>query len=734
MQEQFNDIFRYEVENSGRRNLIKRNDFWTDLYQERIEETKEFMEFINSNTSLLFITGLVGTGKSTFVRAFFEKHQTCTGLIIDFKGHVDEFDKGENRTNGTIETAIFKIIGDSVLRLLKENIKYRLISKTEEYCDFHYNPSIELGNINKEEWESPFWEYQTNIELFLLCMEYMHDDKSISNFVYSKSIVPTENTTKFREKCLDIVKKDTEVLKEFADLLDWKKCLELIRKISDYNKPFLIVFDNVDAIKFSKIQRHLLDALINTSNITNNSKSDGRLALLNPPPVKIVLPVRDENVTRLNLSGAGTQRCLQITLNEDCKKLDYADEKKYIKKSKDFFYSIIKSRLSKIEEIFGKEKYKIIKDIIYSHILDIENSNLKRGDEFLNVKEISNESIRLMLDLISDLSFNISSSIDEETDDKMLIRKAKYFVQGKFVHFLWNFDTTNKIIKAMSKSLQQEIDYNSFCCSFRLCLTFIHNQQDKKLPCTFSDLVSKLNDDLGIGEIALKKTIFKLYNSGVRESEIISIYQYKLITKPKHITSSSEIKLNIKGEQFLYTILKHLDFFGRVTLQKHGIENKCLFELPPKKAIKYLNSIFNFVSELWNYHEYFLSKKIYPQYATNGVKFPFDKFKDFFCFGEGLYLERTCNGHLNLIKMYIVEVLKGTNGFTWYSKDEKIEFDIYNYTYLKNLPNDFELKKIINEVNNKEINDIFEIVGKYEALLSSMLPIKRKKNIVESNI
>ena len=380
LQEKFNDIFRYQIENNGRKSKITRSEFWDDIYFHRDNDTSTFDIFINSDCPVLFVTGMVGTGKSTFVRSIYEKARLCTGIIIDFKGHSDKFQIDEE---DVIENTIKIILEESLLNLIRENIKYRLIKNIPSFIDLHYDPKFIIENIDPSDWNSPYWEFMTNQEVFLLAMSNLHSFTEISNFAYENGLMPGKDHKDFLETCRKKIEANSNLLSNLLKLLDWKKLLELLRIISDRQEVFVLCFDNIDAIKFSKIQEHFLEALINVSNIANNSKANGNITALNSTPIKIVLNVRDENISRLNLSAAGTKRHMQIMLNEDCKVLDIASEKKYLTKSKEFFFEIINRRLDKIILNYNNsEEFSAIIKLIKSQILDIENKNLRQGDLF----------------------------------------------------------------------------------------------------------------------------------------------------------------------------------------------------------------------------------------------------------------------------------------------------------------------------------------------------------------
>ena len=728
--EKFDDIFRFEVDSTAKGKTLNRQLFWDELYISREEEKDVFNTFLNSDTTLLFLTGFVGSGKSTFIRAMYEKYKLCNGIIIDFKGHAEEFKTDDE---DSISEKLNDIVKNSLLKQIRENIKYNLIRDKKKYKNYHYNPSFipKLNEKEKEKWNNAYYEFETDLELFSLSLKHLFNEESISTLAFSKGISP-DGSELWLTEAKRKAKESTEILSTFKTILTTYILIELLRKIQTDSEKLVITFDNIDAIKFNKIQRNFLDALINIENAANRRQSDGNIANLNPSPIKIVLNVRDENITRLNLGAAGAKRNLQLKLHEHCIDLDTASEIKLIKKEKEFFFKILSSRINIIKKSLEFPELDLIEKIITTHIIDITNSELMGGDDYVNLKEVSNESIRQMLDFISNLTFGLVALLKAKNIDAKNLTNHRVNLQGKVILFLWNFDTTKKVLRAISSSLKSEQNEDSICCSFRMCLTHLYNEDERQIE--FSSLVNKMKKYLNTDEEDVRKSVFELYNSGFRESEMISIYQNRLIKKNNHITQNALVKLNLKGENLLNHLLKNIDFFGRVVENKHEFKNNSLIELIPVQALKYLTHIYEFVESLYNYHSSFLIDKIYPRIKH---EFPFDDFQKHYCVGQALFIERVCVSHLNAIKNYIEEVFKGNQAILLVSEEERENLSQYcvdegstrNYrdeamqNKIKNLPNG----------SGQVLNSIFSIVEKYEELQRKVVKLKQVKNTLANN-
>lgn len=714
--EEFDDIFRYEIQNNGKHKKIGRDKFWKRLYIERKDEKDIFESFINSGVSILFLTGYVGSGKSTFIRSMYEKHSLCNGIVIDFQAHAKRFKSGNQ---DIIENTIDKVLKESLLNLIRENIKYNLINEIEEYEDYHYNPEKKLVKIDTKIWNNAYWDHQTNIELLKYCLTYLYSDLDISSLASSLAIVPTKVNEDFGKICRTKIEKKPEILEEFYKLLDWEKLIELLRKLLDNGKPFVLTFDNIDALKFNKIHNHFLDYLINIANATNNKKSDGKIAMLNPTPIRVVINVRDENISRLNLSSAGTERSLQLMLHEKSYLLTAARDRKSVDKERKFFFDIVTERLKLIGEEYNYDDFKIVENLINTHIIDSSSSTLKNGEEYLNIKNVSNESIRMMLDLISDLAFHLLDSINDE--NKEMVKVDTLILKGKMIAFLWKYDSTKKVFKSVAKSIEKEKKGKSGCCSYRMTLTKLYNDPNNEV--SFGELQDSLLEELNIQPEKTRKTIFELFNSGNRESEIITIYQNKLINNKTDLKKTGKIKLNLKGKNFLLYYMKHLDFFGRITESIHNYGSRTLFELMPDEAVNYCNTIFNYINDIFTNHDTILKNEVFPHFNKLGN--PFERFSEHYCIGKGLFLERLCTAHINLIKRYITEILKGQNASLLIATDQIQTLDKYLTDESNYNKSDYTLIKKIKESDEQVLADLFQIVSKYENLSSDITKLKR---------
>jgi len=707
-----NDIVNYEVENRKlqRESSITRREFWNDLYVPRELSHEVFHQFIIGNIKLLYITGHVGSGKSTLIRAMFEKHKECEGVILDMRGHIDQF---QNDTPQKIRNAFYKIIRNSYLTCLRNNFKYSIYHQIPlKNLDYE---TIEIKPIDQNIWNGADLVREAEKKIAAQTLYYFQTYEQL--FQYATKYDLSGDKDSFIKKSEQILNKKPNLIPKILKILDHKNIIFLHQYLFSEGKQHVLVIDNVDAIPLKNIQNHFLDSLIRIEN-NLNGVADVPLADTLNGSIKVVISIRDENISRLNKSGAAAKRDMQIKLNKNDFDIKLVDKIYTLHLEEDKVIEIINRRIEKCNKVLREDTIlNNFKGLVDYYWFD-NNERLSEDEGHFNIQDFSNDSIRLILDYIFNTNFYIIKSLLFRGKLRESFSKAFPYqlLIGKVIHYLWSSPICHKIIEHFATCNSDEAKNKIPMCMNGIILSYLSYLNNSIRTELLIDHIQKFFD---ISVLDIKEILYALENGEYKEGELITIYQNTLFSSGKGISNDGEIKLNKKGEIFLNKVIINIDYYGKLNESVHKIKNKTLMELLPDEALIYIRSIFNFLSETQKSQSVFWKDKLAPRIAEHyNTDNPFAYYKNIFTKGAEFYLNRVASSHINSIKKYIAQVSLCENGFLLIDDFSKI------IKYKSVLGEDnklFNSDEYIEEAfkdydNNDPIKQIIAYLNKYESL------------------
>ena len=444
--------------------------------------------------------------------------------------------------------------------------------------------------------------------------------------------------------------------------------------------------------------------------------------------------VRDENISRLNKNGSVTKRQMQIKLHKDdfeIKKVNlpiplYIDDK--------FIFYVINRRL-----IFAESKLKAnplfnkIKQVINNFWLDQDQQNLPKKLENLNVRELTNDSIRMLLDFLIESTKDLIQYFETKRSfDILSSRIPTQLIKARIISTMWGFSSFREILVEFKESIQQELS-GEYCCNYRMLLSYLSNQTSYKSKAEEVYLVFRNIFKQEPAEI--KNVLHKLYHSEYKEAELIAIYQKDLIESPDNIDYKSIIRLNSKGYAFLDNIIINIDYFGSILYLDEQNNYLSLYELSPAKAINYVKSITNLIQDLWSNHSKYwihhLAPTLIEEYSN---KIPFENYKRNFAFGDSFYMRRVCDSVSNSINRYINEIVISNRRRILVPEEDKDGLNIF-YETIDKYVNEPEFVQIISGkkfILDEEIEKLISLLPERNEISTLYHYILKIKKIIES--
>lgn len=668
------EVFHLEADNSkigARNSLVDRNQFWNDVYIQRPDEDEIFERFIYNDSSIMLLTGHVGTGKSTFIRHKFEERKLCPGLIIDMRGKMDDLDDLADSTE--VRNAFYAIIREAYWQSLFDNGKYTYASGSDRFISIDYSLANNLVPISPEEFHGIAYSRASRKLIAIESLCRLHDKPQIREFLNSIGIANSDDEMirgQLRARLEVSYKQIDEILSslEWFDLVDLHQ--QLFTMKNDQNAfyeyvPHLMVIDNIDAVLDDVVKNTIFDCLIRIVNKLNR-RSEYPLVKFGFPAVKCVLAVRDENVSRLEIAGGASELCSQITMSEGDHPIARPDVLWQLQASPNLMYEIIASRMRIVQKHSGGgELWESLERFVFDFWVDKSSQSLRTMLGNIDIASFSNDSIRLMLNFLHESAKNI---IEDAIEHKILLNKIvdgtpARLLRGKIIVSLWKNRSINSIVATFSRGLlDKELPCLHFCYH-RLVLIYLMRKSAYGHRIRIEGLWNDFNYAFGVDKDLIRRVLFDLFISeGFRLGELVTIYQRMTIRKPDDIKMKGIVRLNKRGFVFIDKIDKQLDFFGAAIAKNVGLEARALVDRGPKNAADYVAEVFGVVSKLANSHLFIWIRDVLPNFRLKDTQFPFEEYKRKFAFSEVFHLERVCDAHRYSIKSYVQEVFSGGKG------------------------------------------------------------------------
>jgi len=727
-----NDIFEFEVDNKVTDEnvelAITREMFWSNIYKERDEENLHFHSFLKSDAPLCIITGHVGSGKSTFIRHKYEHRKLCKGILIDIR-EVANTIISSDKIDENFKKVIREYYYDSIIR----NISYSLVSGIklgEPFKDIDFDYSIDLKHLKEKFDERTTAKFAKKQLAYHACL-LSSKNRELENYIDDLKIVYSSDKV-FKKKILAKLD-DTQHVKNIISILSYRDLIILHQNLFKSDLPHILTFDNLDKLDLIILQNKLFDCMISIIDEVNKSSEIPFTTILHKP-IKVIVSIRDENISRYNIRSAVTTRSLHISMGYNNYAINSRQDPLIIPIDSHFVYKVIIARLDALKDrTESSEAFNLYSKIAYGFWLNNKSEILNRSVGHIDIKDLCNNSIRMILDVINETSLSIIRKFQEKNISMDMINDNFPYsiIKGRIIRSFWVQKATIKLMSSFRDSLIKEKD--NYCCFYRLILIYLYNKKSN-MSCELQSLVQDFSSHFSecthvdISECdecrngsAIRKNLLNLFSNKFKESDLLSIYQDKLIDNYNDIDDLAIVKLNTKGAVFIERILLHMDFYGAILESEHKLTDKTLMELLPDEAFTYIASIYKFVNKLTISHIEFWCKTIVDKMQCEESTICFKEYSKRYAFKDQFHLERVCASHQALIKIYLSELFRGPNSHFLYSPAQREEFRQINSEDLIQkerirTANDIEIQSIINKYfkDNASVKKIWDINFDYK--------------------
>ncbi len=746
-------VLQFEVDNSSLQSeiqkIISRNMFWKNIYTKRTAEEETFLNYLTSDASISIVTGHVGSGKSTFIRNFFENTKDCFGLIIDMRKQDAALIKyGE--TPESVKKAIFGIIKESFLKIIIENFQYAIF-KGENYVNYTYNAEFE----SDETFESVRDHFHSELNARkkfateVLCRPPFND--AVREFHANLEIPEGLEKDAHKEQLFKLL--NEKKTNELINLLDCEHIVSMFFHLGRNGKTFVMAIDNVDRLDLTLIKSILFDSLVDiTQSINRNLEFP--FSQVGKISIKTVLAIRDENIKRIKIEGAGAKKIRLIPLGENDYNIIDLKLNRNETINETFVFEVLDKRIKLLEQIcinqFNDEE--ILKDLnLFNKVTNsvwIDKS--LQVSHSLNIKNLCNESLRLIFDTVIASAIKLTDHLKSKchNDEVRLLEGIDtQLLRGVIIQNLWEQESTKHLMPILAQSIKKE-SIDEKCCFYRLLLIYLNNQTSGRY---FKDLVTDFQLIFNVNTEELRKYVFHLYQSQAKQGELVTIYQDTAINtilsqnfveiekNYENIKDDALIRLNGKGKVFFESIMISIDFYGILCKPNNSpLEIKVLREMGIDEALKYVEGIFNLVKNQTQTHIHIWANSIAPKIESEVKKLPegsiWKYYQKNFSATESFFMERVCSSHEASIKNYLTNyIYRPERFFISELEIDEIQNERGLNTELTNLvPSDFHddlLEERFNDLSiskGHQVRRIWNIYKKYKDLGKTLLHERSK--------
>jgi len=779
IKESFDNFFLFNLDSNLDFLLVHEVDFWRDFYINRVDEYKVFNSFMTSDASLALLTGFVGSGKSTFVKRVLSQTPDQHGISLDFRLYESDLNKCGNDI-GLVTGAIYNCVHAAVRTMTLNQLREELTIAQGGFTNIdsfppHYSASFRPTEDEYDYFLSAECSTKALCLMFALIVSKLMWMEEVSNFVMKyllkKGGIPPSKLNNVTE-IASFLYVNNDLLKKFNRLSKWNILIHLQQMMISNHGKFLLIFDNVDVLKSGTVKSCLIDTQIDMVNEINLRYTDTVYQAAYSDSMKAILCVRDENIRRINLEGAGTMRVVQIKLHETAKDLN-VDSVFSITRTPDFFYRVTVARLEVIEKISNNEnesEYLLMAKFIRNFLLD-ENTESFRSDQLtIGLHTLANHSLRALLHLVTDLSYRILSHAALPLVSNSKIFQDRLYVESLIVDFLFEESEISSTMNKILTSTLRETENSDYLCIYRHVLGFLYNSRNrtaqfKEIYDSILNLFESIKDtstevseidgdsgrsegtfvetDLLTGEKEVKyldpnkpnwtsfgvdldlyksvrRAVFHLSNTGSRENEIVTIYSRRPVLRAKDIKNRSVVKLNHKGRSLIERILINIDFLGH-RLNSRKDTHPLLFELLPGRALRFCKKQYKYVNDMHVLHHVRKSR------ANFGYSSP--SYYRVFCATSGPYVQRLASKFANEIRRYIAEALLGEDSSLLLINSQRMDL-LSNFALSKDARNSIINTK--NPLTSAELDELLEHVDS-ESLIE-LLGLSRSFDRIAGNI
>ena len=687
-------IFEWTVEtnpsNFRKSEKHLRNDFYEHVYVAREHEESAFGRFLHGEKNILVLTGHVGIGKSTFLRHQLEHQKTCTGVIVDFNRWAKKF------ANADFGHALRATIARCFRQRLTENIAYYQRRNLPVSFDINYSDKVvEIqSKRHDEERANVSWE-NAQITLATMILEnschIAGPEVEAMRKIYGAGVsfgTTAERLDQYRE---NIVKANqvtacSEIF-QVTRYYDWIRLYQIIFKPQ---VPLLVAFDNADNLNLLSIKTSLFEEIARVHGELNIVEDASLIVGNFLSNIRLVVSIRDENASVLRVHGQPASRTMQIALGMEDYRIPTVAENYELPTTKKFMASVIKKRYLRVANTIGIDDkcLSYFRSLInYWYSPNVESGELEDSVARIGVVELGNYSVRWVLD---DIKYTCLYTLDACIDDDIKVEQlnksgSKPWLRGRIIRSLWSRPSMQSFTRILQNDFRQKCS-KPYLSRARLILTFLKRMEEwgREISTTTRDVYTAIRyyfPDVSLDET--KKNLHALYESNIRQGELITIRQQTLINSFADIAEEAEIAIMPRGSEMLQKVLINLDYFGgmlppdTIVPVRRGIR-KVFAEMMPDEACLYVESIMNKIIRRVadNYEMCWrdqIESRIYRDNLVPVGTCYFEKFlRDMFVLSGQLYIIRVCDSHIQAIRNYIINCMQG-RASTLFLNDENLQ-------------------------------------------------------------
>jgi hypothetical protein len=691
----------------------KRNQFYEHLYIHRKEADAMFDSFLESENTILVLSGHLGIGKTTFIRNQFENRQICNGVIVDLNLNPKEFNDIEFGT----------VVRSRISKAIREHLKHNYDTRLRH--NIKLNDMVDL-TYTTEEFDPPDFSHFTlehaEIELTarILTFERFMESEELDEIrsMFSDNITLDDSLDERITKYKICLKNALSARKRVLDALtcpQWIMLYQLHFRQTDI--PTVIAIDNIDAIETRVIAGDVLTEMITLrdSIVLHN---DAALAIgLTLPKSRLVFTVRDENTFLVRVNGTVYKHIRQMPFilqrGQNLMDKNIVDKTGDVDTTPAFLTEVVRARVAYINrELADQSETEDFDELVdmmelYQTVMDqwFQPADMATGalaEEWasINIFNLNNSSIRAILEHVFWVSTDIvrccvAKGIDSESFRKYF---GRTWIRGHIVRRLWALPSSRSLSMRLSdefiekgRAAERHDDFHLSLTRVVLTILVAMHRRDTRLamtPAGIFDIAQSYVPD--VTEAAVREVIFDLYEGAVRQNEFVSIMQNGPVGNcPESIDDDAEIRATPRGLEVLSRAMISLDHFGDmlpkdalipmedVFAPLAGEMRKVLTGMAVSEACQYVLDLDRMILKPMeiNYKRA-CESHIFKAIADRNRDRPDTNIVDIMAeegilLGDDFYIQRAFNSCITAIEVYIKEALKGTNCCLLVSEQER---------------------------------------------------------------
>ena len=456
------------------------------------------------------------------------------------------------------------------------------------------------------------------------------------------------------------MRQDPRLISRLLGAMSWLDWLNLLRCSAEADLVPVVVLDNMDRVDLRRIQDHIIESLLELSEEANLGPAPQDPAIDPPSPIKIVFVIRDENFSRIHISGGANTRISLISLGNPIPhpggplgraatlQLDNA-----------FAVKVLSGRLEWLADTLREDsRFQTFRALIQSYWFDDEESMIQDLGH-ANVSDMHDGSLRLILHTVASSALSMVQTYGESELRVVAGRPAiaTWVLRGRVMRSLAETPASGECIDEMRKSYLRE-HKELHCCILRHVLTYLINWPEGNGRITMRQVVSRLNAVFGYEEDEVRRAIFTLYRTSSHEGELVSISQRRFVDNPQSIQLDARIACTRRGRAYIRFVMKNIDFMGSLFQVSAG--GRVLAEMGPREALHYIREVYSrTVGMLSERHLQYFTRCVVPRLACSQESTPFDVYKADCTNGQRFFMSAVADSHRASIKRYLREMLRG---------------------------------------------------------------------------